>query len=97
MSDHIQNGTLGTLPDGSTATAYLDRDGTYRTAQVNPVTGGTRVDLGWRGEQLMVVEPAAEPRDLAGRIMVGCKCREHYLMCPIHRPRRSVGETGGAA
>ncbi len=50
---HIPNGTLVTLPDGSTATAfYQSWDDTYRTAQV--VTGGTRVDIGWRREQLTV-------------------------------------------
>jgi hypothetical protein len=54
VTTRIPNGTLVTLPDGSTATAYLDRDGTYRTAQVNSVTGGTRIDLGWRREQLTV-------------------------------------------
>jgi hypothetical protein len=54
--NRIPNGTLVTLSDGSQATAYYDGDGTYRTAQRNPVTGGTRVDLGWRREQLTPVE-----------------------------------------
>jgi len=39
------------LPDGTSAVAYRDRDGTYRTVQRNPVTGGVRVYLGWRLEQ----------------------------------------------
>lgn len=53
----IPDGTLVTLDDGSKATAYYDpRDGTYRTAQRNPVTGGTRIDEGWRREQLTVAE-----------------------------------------
>lgn len=48
--------TLVTLPDGSLAAAYYDpRDRSYTTAQRNPVTGGTRVDVGWRREQLEVV------------------------------------------
>jgi hypothetical protein len=52
----IPNGTLVTLDDGSKATAHYDaRDGTYRTAQVNPVTRGIRYDYGWRREQLTVV------------------------------------------
>lgn len=51
----IPNGTQVTLPDGTIATAYYDRrDESYRTAQRNPVTGGTRVDEGWRREQLTV-------------------------------------------
>jgi hypothetical protein len=48
---HISNGTMVSLPDGTSAVAYRDRDGTYRTVQRNPVTGGVRVDLGWRLEQ----------------------------------------------
>lgn len=55
-TNRIPNGTLVKLDDGSLATAYFDRDGTYRTAQRNPVTGGTRVDYGWRREQLTVVD-----------------------------------------
>ena len=56
-TNRIPNGTLVTLDDGSKATAYFDpRNGTYRTAQTNPVTGGTRVDEGWRREQLTPVE-----------------------------------------
>lgn len=53
--NRIPNGTLVTLDDGSKAIATFDgRDGTYRTAQVNPVTGGIRYDYGWRREQLSV-------------------------------------------
>lgn len=56
-SNRIPNGTLVQLDDGTIATAYYDgRDGTYRTAQRNPVTGGTRIDLGWRREQLRPVD-----------------------------------------
>ncbi len=52
-TNRIPNGTTVKLSDGSTALAYYDgRDNTYRTAQVNPVTGGTRIDLGWRRSQL---------------------------------------------
>jgi hypothetical protein len=52
---NIKNGTLVKLDDGTTATAFRDSDGTYRTSQRNLVTGGTRIDLGWRREQLTVV------------------------------------------
>ncbi len=56
-STSIPNGTKVQLDDGTTATAYYDpRDGTYSTAQLNQVTGGTRVDEGWRREQLTVIE-----------------------------------------
>lgn len=54
-TNRIPNGTLVQLDDGTTALAYNDPDGTYRTAQLNPVTRGTRVDLGWRREQLTVL------------------------------------------
>ncbi len=56
MTTHIPNGTLVTLPDGTRAAAYNEPGGTYRTAQHNPVTRGVRVDVGWRREQLTVVE-----------------------------------------
>ena len=50
------NGTKVRLDDGSVALACYDaRDRTYHTAQRNPVTGGTRIDEGWRREQLTVV------------------------------------------
>lgn len=51
------------LPDGTIAYASPDVavgrpfDGTYRTTQRNPVTGGDRIDTGWRREQLEVVSP----------------------------------------
>lgn len=51
-TNRIPNGTLVWLDDNTLAYAYRDRDGSYRTAQQNPVTGGTRIDLGWRREQL---------------------------------------------
>lgn len=55
-TNRIPNGTKVKLDDGSEALAYFDpRCGTYRTAQRNPVTGGTRIDEGWRREQLTVV------------------------------------------
>jgi hypothetical protein len=54
-TNRIPNGTPVQLDDGTTALAYYDGDGTYRTAQRNRVTGGTRVDLGWRREQLTQV------------------------------------------
>ena len=53
--NNIRNGTRVRLDDGSIATAYNEPGGTYRTAQRNPVTGGTRIDLGWRREQLTVI------------------------------------------
>lgn len=53
-TNRIPNGTLVKLDDGTTALAYLDRDGTYRTAQRSQF-GGTRIDLGWRREQLTVM------------------------------------------
>lgn len=46
------------LPDGTHARAYPDRDGTYRSAQVNPVTGRDRVDYGWLREFLTPVTDA---------------------------------------
>lgn len=52
---NIANGSKVKLDDGTLATAYRDADGTYRTAQRNLVTGGTRIDLGWRREQLTLV------------------------------------------
>lgn len=55
-TNRIANGTTVTLDDGSEAVAYYDGDGTYRTCQRNPVTGGMRTDLGWRREQLTPVE-----------------------------------------
>lgn len=58
-TNRIPNGSLVRLDDGSTATAYYDpRDGTYRTAQRNRVTRGTRIDEGWRREQLTVIKAA---------------------------------------
>lgn len=51
-SNRIPNGSLVQLDDGSQALAYADRDGTYRTVQMNLVTRGQRVDIGWRREQL---------------------------------------------
>lgn len=51
----IPNGTRVRLDDGSLATAYYDGDGTYRTVQPSG-HGGMRVDLGWRREQLEVIE-----------------------------------------
>lgn len=55
-SNRIPNGTPVMLDDGTTALAYYDGDGTYRTAQRNRATGGNRIDLGWRREQLTVVD-----------------------------------------
>ncbi len=56
LTARIPNGTTVRLDDGTTATSYYDaREGTYTTAQANPVTGGTRIDQGWRREQLTVV------------------------------------------
>lgn len=55
-NDIIPNGALVQLDDGSTALAYYDGDGTYRTAQMNLVTKGTRIDIGWRREQLLVID-----------------------------------------
>ena len=58
----LRPGTLVRLPDRTLAHASPDRrvgstwDGTYRTGQEDPVTGGWRVDIGWRREQLEVVE-----------------------------------------
>lgn len=55
-TNRIANGTTVKLDDGTLATAYYDRaDGTYRTAQKNLVTGGTRIDTGWRRDQLTPV------------------------------------------
>lgn len=52
----LRPGTPVRLDDGSVACATYDpRDGTYRTAQRNPVTGGIRYDYGWRREQLVVL------------------------------------------
>jgi hypothetical protein len=52
----IPSGTLVTLPDGTEARAYLDLDGTYTTAKLSSHSDhGTRVDHGWRQEQLTVV------------------------------------------
>lgn len=53
--NRISNGTPVQLDDGTTAIAYHDEDGTYRTAQRNRATGGMRIDLGWRREQLTPV------------------------------------------
>lgn len=67
--NRIPNGTLVRLPDGTTAAAYYDnarRDGTYRTAQHNDATGGTRVDEGWRREQLTPIEPDPDPETIRG-------------------------------
>lgn len=50
----IPNGTQVRLDDGSLATAYYDGDDTYRTSQPSG-HGGTRIDRGWRREQLEVV------------------------------------------
>ena len=61
----LRPGTLVRLPGGALAYASPDRrvgstwDGTYRTGQRNPVTGGWRVDIGWQREQLEVVEQGA--------------------------------------
>lgn len=55
MTTRIPNGALVLLDDGTTALAYYDGDDTYRTVQMNLVTRGDRVDLGWRREQLLVV------------------------------------------
>lgn len=62
MRDHIiSNGTKVRLPDGSTAIAYRDCGigrpwaGRYITSQLNPATGGTRCDHGWRRDQLEVL------------------------------------------
>jgi len=57
QTNRIPNGTLVQLDDGTTALAYYNGDGTYRTAQTNPVTRGCRVDVGWRREQLTPVQP----------------------------------------
>lgn len=54
-TNRIPNGTKVTLADGTAALAYNDADGTYRTTQRNPATGGNRVDFGWRREQLTIV------------------------------------------
>jgi hypothetical protein len=61
-TNRIPNGTTVQLDDGTTALAYADVDGTYRTAQRNPVTGGTRVDLGWRREQLRALPGYPTPQ-----------------------------------
>ena len=96
MTTHIPNGTLVTLDDGSTATAHLDADGTYRTAQVNPVTGGTRVDLGWRREQLTVVETVKfaifkSVLGTAGREQVGEECHERKAEERVKHLRKLPG------
>lgn len=66
-TDRIPNGTTVRLDDGTTAAAYYDgRDGTYRTSQVNPVTGGLRIDLGWRREQLTPIEEPIDTVRLIG-------------------------------
>lgn len=44
------------VDDNSLALAYPEGDGTYRTEQRDPVTGGMRVETGWRREQLTPVE-----------------------------------------
>lgn len=57
----LRPGTKVRLDDGSIAHATPDRrvgfewDGTYRTIQGNPTTGGLRYDTGWRRDQLEVV------------------------------------------
>lgn len=52
QANALPNGCTVRLPDGNTATCYREPDGTYRTVQLNEATGGQRVDLGWRREQL---------------------------------------------
>lgn len=52
----LRAGTKVRLDDGTIAYATYDRrDGTYQTSQPNLTTGGTRIDAGWRREQLEVV------------------------------------------
>lgn len=70
----IPNGTQVRLSDGSEATAHFDpRDGTYRTAQPSG-HGGTRIDEGWRREQLEVI--------------LTCNCGEvGPVQCDEHGPR----------
>jgi hypothetical protein len=66
IRSHIPNGALVTLPDGTEARAYLDLDGTYTTCTTAQLSShgdhGTRVDHGWRREQLTVVSVPREDR-----------------------------------
>lgn len=64
-TNRIPNGSRVRLPDNSVAVAYYD-GGTYRTAQRNPATGGTRVDLGWRREQLTMISSIDTGRLIGG-------------------------------
>jgi hypothetical protein len=53
-TNHIPNGSLVRLPDGTEARAYRDpRDGTYATVQ--PFNGVQRRDEGWRRDFLEVL------------------------------------------
>lgn len=55
-AERIPSGALVQLDDGSTALAYYDGDDTYRTIQMNLTTRTDRVDIGWRREQLLMVD-----------------------------------------
>ncbi len=61
-TNRIPNGTLVQLDDRSQALAYYDGDGTYRTVQMNLVTRGDRVDIGWRRDQLLVLDARDDRR-----------------------------------
>lgn len=61
-ADRIPSGALVQLDDGTTALAYYDGDNTYRTVQMNLVTRGLRVDLGWRRGQLLMVDARDDRR-----------------------------------